>query len=196
MDFLSEISKRINIRGIIQVGANVGQECTYLKQFTNNIICFEPIPSVFQILKSNNPDVTCFNFALGDKNEVKPMHIASNNGESSSFLKPLNHLSYYDVTFEQKIDLEIRRFDTLDIDLAYYNVLVSDTQGYELNVLVGFGDLLNKIDAIVVEYIDSELYENDSKLNSISIFLSRFGFNLVTYSQDGIGWGNACYIKK
>jgi hypothetical protein len=65
-----------------------------------------------------------------------------------------------------------------------------------LNVLLGFGDMLNKIDAIIVEYIDSQLYENDSTLSSISIFLSRFGFNLLSFSQDGVGWGNACYIKK
>jgi len=182
------------IKGIIQVGSNVGQECTLFKKYTNNIICFEPIPYVFDILKKNK-GIICFNFALGEKNEMKKMYIASNNGESSSFLKPLNHIKEYNVSFKDTMELEIKRFDSLNIDMNKYNILISDTQGYEVNVLKGFGDKLNNIDLIITEYIDSKLYENDSSLKNIINYLEKFNFKLKEKTADPAGWGNALFIK-
>jgi len=194
-NLLISLSQIIPIKGIIQVGSNTGQECSIFKKYTNNIICFEPIPHIFEILKRNNNDIICFNLGLGEKNEIKKMYIASNNGESSSFLKPLNHLQYYNVSFNETIDLEIRRFDSLDININNYNVLISDTQGYEINVFMGFGDKLNNIDGIIVEYIDSQLYENDSSLENIDNYLKNYNFHLKEKTIDGEGWGNALFIK-
>ena len=92
-NFLTDISGKFQIKGIIQVGSNVGQECNILRKFTKNIICFEPVPKVFEILQKNNTDIICYNFGLGDKNETKEMNIASNNSESSSFLKRINSMA-------------------------------------------------------------------------------------------------------
>jgi len=192
---LNKLSQKVNIRGIIQVGSNVGQECSLFRAYTSNIICFEPIPYIFETLKNNNPDIKCFNLGLGDINEIKKMNIASNNGESSSFLKPLNHLQYYNVDFNQVMDLEIKRFDSLEINLDNLNILISDTQGYEVNVLKGFGDQIKNIDGIIVEYINSNLYEDDSSLEDISNYLKIYGFILKDKTEDSMGWGNALYIK-
>jgi FkbM family methyltransferase len=193
---LNKLNQKINIKGIIQVGSNIGHECVLFKKYTNNIICFEPIPDIFKILKNNNPDVKCFNLALGDVNEIKKMNIASNNGESSSFLKPLNHLKYYDIQFNHVMDLEIKRFDSLEIDLTNINILISDTQGYEVNVLKGFGDQIKNIDGIIIEYINSNLYEDNSSLNDITNYLKAYDFILEDKTEGGTGWGNALYIKK
>ncbi len=195
-NFLQYSLGKIDIKGIIQIGANTGQECNILKRFTKNIICFEPIPKIFEVLKKNNSDIQCYNFGLGDVNEIKKMYISSNNCESSSFLKPLNHLKYYPITFEEQLDLEIKRFDSLNIELKDFNIIISDTQGYELNVLIGFGELLSEIDLIIVEYINSSLYENDSSLEMISNYLKQFNFELDNKTEEGIGWGNACFIKQ
>ena len=193
-----KINSISTIKGIVQVGSNTGQECNVFRNYTNRIMCFEPIPQIYEILKSNASDAKCFNFALGDKNEIKKMHIASNNGESSSFLKPKTHTQLYQwIRFDTEIDLEIKRFDSLNIDLDGYNLLVSDTQGYEVNVLKGFGNLITKFDYILVEYIDSELYEGDSSLSDISNYLKDFGFELEgSYPEVEGDWGNAIYTNK
>lgn len=196
IEFLTYISNKFGVDGIIQVGSNTGQECNIFRNFTKNIICFEPVPQVFQTLQKNNTDIVCYNFGLGDKNETKEMNIASNNSESSSFLKPLNHLKYYNITFNQILNLEIKRFDSLGIDLQNYNVLISDTQGYEINVLKGFGELVSKLDAIIIEYINSNLYEGDTNLESLEQFLKDFNFSLSHKTEDPMGWGNAYFIKK
>ena len=184
------------IKGIIQVGSNTGQELNQFKLYTKNIICFEPIPEVFNQLERQHPDVKCYNFALGDTNETKTMHIASNNGESSSFLKPLNHINEFrSIAFNSTQDLDIKRFDSLEIDINEFNVLVSDTQGYEVQVLKGFGNLLDGIDAIYVEYIDGEFYEGDSNLQSITEYLKEHNFILSAKLAESPTWGNALYTK-
>jgi FkbM family methyltransferase len=192
---LHKLNQKINIKGIIQVGSNTGQECSLFRDYTKNIICFEPIPHIFETLKNNNPDVICFNLGLGDVNEIKTMNISSNNGESSSFLKPLNHLQYYNVDFNETMNLEIKRFDSLEIDITNHNIIISDTQGYEINVLKGFGDKLKNIDGVIIEYINSKLYEGDSSLDDISNYLKNYNFILEDKNEGGVGWGNALYIK-
>jgi FkbM family methyltransferase len=194
---LEIINRHHKIKGIVQVGANTGQECFLFRNYTNNIICFEPLKSQFNYLKKNNPEITCYNIALGDENETKEMYIASNNGESSSFLKPLNHLNEFThIHFQKSNDsFEIKRFDSLNINLENYNTLVSDTQGYELNVFKGFGEKLNQIDSIYVEYINSSQYEGDSSLTEIENYLSQYGFKLLKLFKESENWGNAIFIK-
>jgi FkbM family methyltransferase len=191
------ISKEVEVRGIIQVGSNTGQEINLFRNYTQNIICFEPVPSVFEILKMNNSDLKCFNFGLGEKSEKRSMYIASNNAESSSFLKPHNHTtSFSHIKFNQMQELEIKRFDELDIDASQFNILVSDTQGFELSVMKGFGDKLNDMDFIYVEYIENQLYENDSNLKEITEFVKDFGFEtkLVIPEVGGV-FGNVLFKK-
>jgi FkbM family methyltransferase len=194
--FLEEVSQKIKINGIIQAGANVGQECKTFQRYTQNIICFEPITKVFEVLKKNNPNIKCYNFGLGEKNEVKKMYLSSNNYESSSFLEPKNHKKLYNVTFESEELFEIKRFDSLEIDYDQYNVLVSDTQGYEIKVLEGFDKLLNGIDCIIIEYINSNLYDGDSSLSMITDYLKIWDFVIYQSIEEENNWGNACFLKK
>jgi len=188
---------KIKVDGIIQVGANTGQEIELIKQITKNILCFEPIPEAFNVLQSNNQDILSYNFALGDVEEIKNIFTATNNYESSSFLKPKNHSTYYpSIKFSVRENISIKRFDNLDIDIKNkYNVLISDTQGYEIKVLKGFGEMLKYIDLIYVEYINSELYEGDSSLTHISDYLSSFNFKLEETTTETNGAGNALFKK-
>jgi FkbM family methyltransferase len=195
---LQKISEHVSIRGIVQVGANTGQECELFRRYTSNFICFEPLPGPFQKLQSVNPDIKCYNFALGEINEIKSMNIASNNGESSSFLKPINHIHEFpNIHFILKSDFEIKRFDSLDISLEGFNVLISDTQGYEINVLKGFGKMIESFDFIMTEYIDSNMYANDSKQIDIANYLKDYGFEVCqVYPESSGTWGNILFKKQ
>jgi FkbM family methyltransferase len=194
--YLKEIG--IDIKGIIQVGANVGQEINEFKKYTNNILCFEPIQEVFNTLKENNPDVLAYNIGLGNTNESSVIFLASNNFESSSLLKPKNHTYFYpNITFDNQINVRIFRFDSLGIDYENkYNILKSDTQGYEIQVLQGFGDSLLHFDAICVEYINSEQYEGDSSLENLQKYLNNYGFKIGKVISELNGSGDVVFIKK
>lgn len=144
--------KKIN--GIIQVGANSGQEISIFEKYTNNIILFEPNNSLYEYLKINYNNYLIYNYALGNSDEE------------------------------------------LKLNIDDFNVLTSDTQGYELQVLKGFGNLINNIELIICEYIDSNLYENDSKLEDIKNYLIKYNFYLYDIFDVNNGAGNLVFIKK
>ena len=193
---LEEIESIVGIRGIVQVGSNTGQEIPDFRRFTDKIMCFEPVREAFDALSASNPDLQCFNFGLGEIDDIMTMNIASNNAESSSFLTPKNHVSQFSwVTFSEKRRLEVRRFDSLNLDTTDFNVIFTDTQGFELSVLRGFGDMISDFDAVHVEYIESALYEGDACLTDIRELMESNDFYLHRQMPEGQGWGNAIFIK-
>jgi hypothetical protein len=189
-----------NIKGIIQVGANSGQELSLLKSVSNNIILIEPIPELAENLKNNNPDCLVIPCALGSQNSEMDFLISSNQGESSSLLKPLNHTKFYpDINFNRSIKISVKTFESIineyNLNINNFNVLLSDTQGYDLEVIKGFNSNIYNFDLIIVEYINSKLYENDSSLIDIENYLIHFGFKLMEVFDENLGAGNAVFIK-
>lgn len=198
IEYFNQIS---TIRGIIQAGANTGQEVSLFENYTNNIILIEPIPQLAHHLSQSYPNYLVVPCALGSINAKMDLHLASNSGESSSLLKPLNHTVYYpDITFGQSIEVPVRTFNSLiddyKIDIDLFNVLVSDTQGYDLEAIKGFGSHIQKIDLVVAEYINSNLYENDASLEDMVSYLIPLGFELVNTFSENLGAGNAVFKRK
>ena len=133
-----------NIFGIIQVGANVGQELNILTSHSENVYLFEPLTEAFDLLTNNiseYSDIKIFKLALGDKSEFKKINISNTNfSASSSLLEPSLHLDYFpEIKFDDFEEVEIKRFDEIDYNFKA-NFLILDVQGYELKVIKGFGD--------------------------------------------------------
>ena len=97
--------KKYNIfpRGFIQVGAHIGQEVKVFKNLNSkaNIYLFEPQEELFQKLKlkyENDKYVALYNYALGDSKQTQTMYKDINNdSQSSSILKPKDHLKYHSI---------------------------------------------------------------------------------------------------
>ena len=80
----------------------------------NNIILIEPIFHLANYLIQTHPNCLVIPCGLGSTNSIMDLHLASNGGESSSVLKPLNHITYYpDVTFDNLTKIPIRTFESL-----------------------------------------------------------------------------------
>lgn len=199
--------KKYNIfpRGFVQVGAHIGQEVKIFKNLNNkaNIYLFEPQEELFQKLKlkyENDKYVALYNYALGDSKQTQTMYKDINNdSQSSSILKPKDHLKYHSyIEFEKdnKETIYVETLDSFNIDNA--NVLCIDVQGYELNVLKGSKNSLNNVEALVVEINRKELYEGCPHVNEIDKFLKDFNYiRIVTkWWKKTIPWGDALYIKK
>jgi hypothetical protein len=76
-----------------------------------------------------------------------------------------------------------------------YNFINMDVQGYELEVMRGAMNTLDKIDYIISEVNKEELYENCVRVDRLDNFLSKFGFKRVETNWEGVTWGDALYIK-
>ena len=191
--------------GFIQVGAHLGDEVDYFKKINSNapIYLFEPQKELFKKLKEKfkkDNSVLVFNTALGDTVEYSTMYKDTNNdSQSSSILQPKDHLKYHSYIKFEKDNKEVIEINTLDsYNISNSNILCIDVQGYELKVLYGSKNLLNKIDALMVEVNRKEMYEGCPHISEIDKFLSDYGFvRVVTKWWKGtIPWGDALYVNK
>jgi len=156
-NLIKNLSNKFKIDFIIDVGANVGEYTAHVQDITGaEIYSFEPVVETYAELVSNvhsNLKIKTYNLALGDTTGVIDINIHSDNGISSILdLRP----SQTNVT-----QIEVSRGDvffknTLQKNKFYF--LKIDTEGFESNVLSGFGSSLKFIDVIQFEYGKASLF--------------------------------------
>jgi FkbM family methyltransferase len=176
------IMKRL--KGILHVGANVGQERDNYASYGLKVIWIEPIPSVFDKLKSaisSYPDQQALKYLVLDKDgESATLHISNNEGESSSVMDLALHQEVWpSVHFTRDIEIQSQKLDTIidreDINPGDYDGLVLDTQGSELLVLKGAGRVLRNVRMVKVEVADFEAYAGCPRPEQIADFLRAYG---------------------
>jgi len=174
---------QVKIKGLIHVGAHYGQEYEiYQRLGIANLIFFEPLVQNFEILKTHvGEKAKLFQLALGNENKEVKMYVEStNNGMSSSILKPQKHLEQYpQIVFDQEEIVEMVRLDDFLSEKENYNFLTIDVQGYELEVLKGSRETLTNISGILTEVNRDELYSNCVRVEQLDDFLKNFDFYRV-----------------
>jgi FkbM family methyltransferase len=172
-------------KGVIHVGANIGQEAAFYSRFGLPVVWIEPNPEIFEVLKTNLqpfPDQLGIQGLVTDVDNTEyPFHLANNNGESSSILDMYLHQEVWpDVKYERTIQLRSRTLPFLlkdnRIDATGYDTLVMDTQGSELLILKGAAGLLPNIRAIKTEVPDFESYKGCCQIKDLESFLIPLGF--------------------
>jgi FkbM family methyltransferase len=193
---------KLNIKGIVHIGAHYGEEIQeYVDNGIQKITVFEPLSKNFDILSKRlqnvNADIEGYQVALGSKKGTATMFISSNEAQSSSILKPKQHLELHpDVFFNGTEEVEVSLLD--DYDIGDANFLNIDVQGYELEVFKGGKETLKKIDYIYCEVNRDEVYEGAPMVEELDEFLNTYGFKRVeTYwPETYYTWGDALYIKQ
>ena len=190
----------LNIRGVIHIGAHLGQEYPIYKKLSiENIAFFEPQKEIFNQLKktiSTLEKIKFYNIALGNQTGTVKMYIDNYNQGSSSILQPKLHLTQHPhIKFESEENVNIEKLDNI-IDSRDYNFINMDVQGFELEVLKGGKNCLKNIDYIMTEVNRDEVYKDCAKVEQVDQFLDNYGFIRVETSWEGIIWGDAFYIKK
>ena len=187
-----KLLKHFGITKILDVGANKGQYAQELRniRFEGDIISFEPISGVFDVLKENfknDSKTSVNNFALGDKEETKTINI-SKNLSSSSFLSRAKHLeenaTQTEYISEEKVKIKV-------LDLIYDSIcspedvvfLKLDTQGYEKNILNGAKESLKKIKGIQIELALKPSYKEAPNYKEIIKIIEDSGFTLFSLEE-------------
>ena len=195
----------LNIKGVIHIGANDGQEISdYVSDNIRNLLFVEPLPHVYQNLLNNiNPyldkiDVLSYNIALGNDTKNIDFFVSSNNGMSSSVLKPNIHLHIHpDVIFTDTINVPMDKLDNLNFDRTKYNFINIDVQGFELEVFKGASNTLADIDYIYTEVNSDYVYSDNALIQELDEYLQKHKFIRVEtkWWEDIYPWGDAFYIK-
>lgn len=189
----------LKIKGILHIGAHIGQEfTTYKKLNIENIMFFEPIQSTFNKLKENvGNNAILINSALGNtEGEVEMFTETINQGQSSSVLEPEHHLVQHpNIQFTGRETVKITKLDNFIENKDKFNFINIDVQGYELEVFKGGSEYLKSIDYIMTEVNRAELYKGCARIEQLDEFLSNYGFKRVETTWDGGTWGDAFYVK-
>ena len=151
---------------IFDVGANKGiysqiilKECP-----SSSVYAFEPIPSVFSLLKNSiesNPQIEIFQSALSDVEENIILFFDKNNDGNTSAVKgvqdSVHGLNSYKEIRVQSTSLD--KFCSLK-KITYIDLLKIDVEGFESKVLQGAKALLaqKKIKLIQIEYGKANLF--------------------------------------
>ncbi len=165
------------------------------------ILWFDANPHVVNLMKHTHPTSNIFAYAIGNRDDNNIKLNVSNNLQSSSILELNLHKMFYpNIVYTNTVETRMRKISTLvnseEINVDNFNFLNLDIQGYELEALKGFDDLLNNIDYIYSEVNDDYLYEGCCLTIQLDDYLAKFGFVRVSTVWTSERWGDAFYIKK
>lgn len=191
----------VHCTSVLHIGAHLGQELHDYKQagcLKGTFI--EGDPTTFERLNEvlkNEDSFNAIEALLSDEDgAIVDFFKASNDGMSSSFLKPAPQLAieHPEVLFDSvPLKLKTKKLDSLN--LGFFDLLVLDVQGAELQVLRGGMNTLLNAKAVVLEVSIKKLYEGDSTINELIAFVTPFGFSPVSLHINSHGWGDCMMIK-
>jgi FkbM family methyltransferase len=182
-----------NPTGVIHVGAHDGAEVPFYRSLgLAKIYLFEPQLKYAQLLRNRygrDRRVEVFSDALGSSaihSEIfTEIEGSPNRSASASLLRPKQHLQDFDYVQFNLTSPDLVTVSTLDsFGIVDADLLVIDTQGYELEVLKGALLTLAHVKWIIFEYWANEAYEGNPTEHELLSFLAEYAFLPVLKSYD------------
>jgi FkbM family methyltransferase len=198
---------------ILDIGANVGRESErWHRRFPRaRIHAFEPAPDTFTRLAArvaSHPEITPWNLAVGDRPGRLPMRIFPDHETNSLLPMSSNAFAFVGrngVVEQGLVDVDVTTVDRFCAEqrIEAVDVLKSDTQGYELQVLRGAAALVarGRIGALVLEHNLVPHYEGQALSPEVYDHLIERGFRLVWLYQPSrdhvyaLNWCDALFIN-
>jgi FkbM family methyltransferase len=165
---LKSLLASLKINCVIDVGANVGEYGLMLRRigYRGRIVSIEPVSDVFETLSAtaaSDDEWITLKTACGTREESRSIKIFHAN-VLSSFLPPSSNMSVVDAgLIERSETVSVKRLDSL-FDEAIEGLddprvfLKTDAQGFDLDVLKGAGECIQRIDGLQLEVAVIPLY--------------------------------------
>ena len=142
------------LNSLIHIGGHKGQEIDYYKSLNlDRVIIFEPIDEFADEIENKIRDFHKFTLhrcALGNQNSEQLIYIADKGKDDDSGSTSLKEPKNSNIVFSSSRLIEVKKYSSFkysDIDIA-----IIDTQGFELEVLEGFENLINTFKFLIVEF--------------------------------------------
>ncbi len=192
----------------LDIGANVGQTIQKLKWcFDSPVIhSFEPSGSTFSELQQNAEkmgwqDVTLWNKGVGSENG-KLTFVENEQSYMSSFLEPG---SLCTGKVSQRVEVDVVTLDSFaeENSIQYVDVLKSDTQGFDFEVLKGADRLMSegRIGLVYFEFIFSDQYQGVAGFDEVFRYLRDRHFRLASFyrphfQRNVVSWTDMLFISE
>jgi FkbM family methyltransferase len=185
--FVNSLKK--NLRTVVDIGANMGQNTVEYSCIADRVVSFEPTPNLFLYLQTNvnlnqtnidtfrwddavsmkpKANVTLYNIALGDKPDIAYMRTYQHNC-GRNFISP-------DST--EGTEIQVATLDSYNLDEVDF--IKIDVEGYEHKVLLGALDTIKRNKPIIqTEIIEEHLQRQGSSFSNLSVMLSSMGYTPI-----------------
>jgi FkbM family methyltransferase len=170
---------------VLDVGANQGQWARELRAegYAGTLVSFEPLAEAFERLREAAEGDGAWEVrrvALGDKTGEADLHVAANEGASSSLLAMsethVRAAPHASVVGSERVP--VSRLDDVSLPAGHHVFLKLDVQGGERAVLDGATETLKRVRVVECELSLVELYEGQALLAEQLARLSEAGFAL------------------
>jgi FkbM family methyltransferase len=173
---------------VIDVGANNGGYGSSLREggYAGAIVSFEPLQDAYtklvEVAARSNDWHVMPRMALGAEDGEVEINVAGNSTSSSVLPMYDNHVGAAPQSrYVSKQQVLLRRLDGVEhkaIRQGRRILLKIDTQGYEMPVLIGAENLLDRIHGLQIELSLIPLYEGQKLYLDLIAWLSGKGFEL------------------
>lgn len=193
-------------RLIFDIGANVGQSARRFRQTfpLAEIHSFEPCQRSFaqlQCATASDQRIKVWNCALG---ALPGCQLLYDYGDQSDLNSLLPASTDFWAKASAQVEVQVRTIDGLRAEeqLPPIDVLKSDTQGYDLNVLRGaMQSLQQDVRMVYLEVNFARLYEAQGSFGEQFELLTSAGFHLFSlynmFRVDGLaGWTDALFVHR
>jgi len=185
---LTRLLARNRIDGVLDVGANIGQYATALREwgYRGPILSFEPLPEPHAALLRRARSDPAWDvappMALGDAEAEVELEV-SEESDMSSILPQSPLLRSISPSSEVRRRLKVpqHRLDRLEtvVDRPWRRLhLKADVQGFEPRVLEGARGLLDRILSVQLELALVRLYEGEEDWRAMVERLAEAGFEV------------------
>jgi FkbM family methyltransferase len=200
---VNDLVKFFDVRptGVLHVGAHEAEEAPdYERHGWGHVIWAEMLPDKYAALRdrfADNERATVLNAACWDQNGVRLPLFRADNGQSSSLLKPEEHLTAHPtVAFKQDGEVLTSRLDSILPATAKFDFINFDIQGAELRALRGLGVRLKDVRWAYIEVNWRKLYTDCALIGEVDAFMKDAGFErIATRAARTSGWGDALYVR-
>lgn len=180
------------------VGANDGSDSNQLANSGYTVHAFEPAPAMVARIRELQGDrFTIVEAAVSDFNGTAEFHVAEHNDHGVSSLFPfVKDLTAWhhrqDLYYDRTITVPVIRLDTYmrANRIKRVDYLHVDAQGADLLVLMGLGDLYDRVQAGVIEMASEpgkRLYQHQPTAAEARDWLRRHGFQVGKGRQQSDG---------
>jgi len=176
------------------IGANIGQTAKKMSSYfpASTIYCFEPVEQTYQLLSDNvkdSPDIKAFNFAFGAEKSEMEIFLFQNS-QWNSLSAPVSERAKKNGGLSEFI-----KVNTVDDFVRQHNIqkidiLKSDTEGYEMEVLKGAHHCLQNQ---IIEYLYLEVGFNEQ--DTQHTYFPRVIEELAKYQYKFSGLFEKSYTK-
>lgn len=210
---------KIPTKGVIQVGAHWAEEHEdYLSAGIKKFVYIEPCNDAWsrivknlklsegfsnhnmEIMGIKNDVVKLYPVACGSKKSMMNMYVSKQNqGQSNSLLKSkLHSIQHPDILFTDTEVVNVFPLDTIIYDKEEYNILVTDCEGYDGEVIKGAAETLKHIDLVYSEINRDETREGNMLVNEFEDLLWDNGFVKIQeyWPSPNFSWGDAVFISR